>query len=96
MTMTKHRPAIICLCSLVTLATGCKASDEDCEKLGSKFVELFEAEQSEDTPLSPKIIENAAVAGKKEVVEKCKANRPAKASVDRCLEATTMAELRSC
>ncbi len=73
------------------------ASDEDCAALGDKFVELFMAEQTEDSrKLGPEILEAAASNGREEIVAQCKAKSTPKATVERCLEATTMAEFGSC
>jgi hypothetical protein len=79
------------------LASGCNASDDDCAKLGAKFVELYQAELSEDSKkLAPEVLENAAEAGRAEIVEQCKKERYSKASVDRCLSARTMDEFKKC
>ena len=75
----------------VAASLGCKASDEDCDALGDKFIELHEAERDPNNPLDPKLLENAAQAGKRQVVEGCKAARPPKASVNRCRSVTRSA-----
>ena len=92
----KYLPSSVSVCLLVTLA-GCNASDEDCAKLGDKFVELYRGELSEDSKkLNPKVLENAAEAGREEVVDQCKKQTYSKASVDRCLTAATMDEFKKC
>lgn len=92
----KYLPSSLSVCLLVSLG-GCNASDEDCIKLGDKFVELYRGELSEDSKkLSPKVLENAAEAGREEVVEQCQKQTYSKASVERCLAAPTMAEFKKC
>lgn len=82
---------------LCLLASGCNASDDDCARLGAKFVELYRAELSEDSKkLEPEVLNNAAEAGRGEIVEQCKKERYSKASVERCLSAQTMAEFKKC
>lgn len=90
----KYLPASMFV--FLTLA-GCSASDEDCAKLGDKFVELYSAELSEDSKkLSPRVLENAAEAGREEVVDQCKKQKYSRASVERCLTATSMSDFKKC
>jgi hypothetical protein len=92
----KYFPSSVCMCLLVSLG-GCNASDEDCVKLGDKFVELYSGELSEDSKkLGPQVLANAAEAGREEVVDQCKKQTYSKASVDRCLAAATMDEFKKC
>lgn len=92
----KYLPSCVSVCLLVSLG-GCNASDEDCAKLGDKFVELYTGELSDDSKkLSPQVLENAAEAGREEVVDQCKKQRYSKASVERCLEATSMNDFKKC
>jgi hypothetical protein len=79
------------------LLAGCTADEADCAKLGDKFVELYRSGLDEDSrKLAPAVIDNAAEAGRAEVVEQCRRETYSKASVERCLEATTMDEFRKC
>ena len=76
---------------------GGAASDEDCSELGDKFVEIYMAELSEDAKkLGPEVLELAATKGRDEIVAQCKAKSTPKATVQRCLEATTMEEFKNC
>ena len=93
--MASHAP--LALTCLLTAGLGCSASDEDCGKLGDKFVELYTAELSEDSKkLGPEILANAAEAGREEIVEQCKKQSYSKASVERCLAAETMDAFKKC
>lgn len=75
----------------------CAASAEDCVKLGDKYVELFMSSQSEDSKkLGPEVLANAGEAGRQEIVEQCQAKSTPRASIQRCLAATTMDEFRKC
>jgi len=91
----RYPSAIILAASCLNL--GCTASGADCASLGDKFVELFKTDLSEDSQkLDPTVIENAAEAGREQVVEQCKSEGYSKASVKRCLEATTLDEFKKC
>lgn len=82
---------------LLTGTTGCAASDADCEQLGSTFVELYRASLSEEARrLDPEVLANAAEAGRMEVVQQCQKEGFSKRSVERCLEAPTLAQFRQC
>lgn len=84
-------------CSLLACISACSASDEDCLALGDKYVELFmDAQTEESKKLGPEVLGNAAEAGRVEIVEQCKTKSTPKASVERCLAATTMDELHDC
>ena len=90
------RSTTVLACLLVSV-TACVASDEDCAKLGDKFVELYTAEQTEDSKkLGPEVLANAAEAGRAEVVDQCKKQSYSKASVERCLEAESMDGFKKC
>lgn len=85
------------LLSALGLHTGCAASDADCASLGEKFVELYSGSLSEESrKLDPTIVANAAEAGREQVVEQCKREGFSRASVKRCLEATSMDEFKKC
>lgn len=87
---------VLLACTLAT-PLGCTATDEDCAKLGDKFVELYTAELSENSKkLGPEILANAAEAGREEVVEQCKKQSYSRASVDRCLAARSMDAFKKC
>ena len=76
---------------------GCAALDADCERLGSKFVELYQAQLSEDAQqLPPEVLANAAEAGRGEVVQQCQREGFSKRSIERCLVAETLAEFKQC
>ncbi len=78
-------------------ATACSGSDADCGRLGDKFVELYMGDLSEDTrKLAPEVLDNAAEAGRVQVVKQCKKERFSKQSIQRCLEATTLTEFKQC
>ena len=82
---------------LLAGSMGCAASDADCEELGATFVGLYQAGLSEEArTLDPEVLANAAEAGRVEVVEQCKKEGFSKRSVERCLEASTLAEFRQC
>jgi hypothetical protein len=88
-----------CACAFAgaLACTAGAASEEDCNQLGDKFVELYMAELSEDArKLSPDVLEHAAATGRAEIVAQCKVKSTPKATVKRCLEATTMDEFKSC
>jgi hypothetical protein len=88
------RPLIVVL---LALSCSCTANVEDCARLGDKFVELYEAELDDNSrKLSPEVRANAAEAGRSEVVEQCMRETHSKASIERCLKATTMAEFAAC
>ena len=90
------RSLLVCVCVLVGVS-GCVASEEDCAKLGDKFVELYTAEQTEESrKLGPEVLANAAEAGRAEVVDQCKKQSYSKASVDRCLAAESMDAFKKC
>ncbi len=73
------------------------ASDEECAALGDKYVELFMAEQTEDgLALGVEVLASAAAAGREQVIAQCKSKRTSRATVERCLVVTSMAEFRSC
>ncbi|PRP96366.1 hypothetical protein [Enhygromyxa salina] len=92
----KNLPASVFVLVLLTLG-GCNATDEDCAKLGDKFVELYSSELSDNSKkLSPQVLENAAEAGREEVVDQCKKQSYSKASVERCLQATSMDAFKKC
>ncbi len=88
------------LLPLVLSGSGCfqgTASDLDCEALGDKFVELYLAEQTEDSlALGPEVLAAAAATGRAEVVGQCRTKATPKRTVHRCLEAASMAEFREC
>lgn len=87
---------IVCV-SVCVACIGTAASEQDCEALGDKFVELYLGELSEDAQeLPPKVLENAAAKGRGEVVAQCKIKSTPKATIQRCLTVTTMAEFRNC
>jgi hypothetical protein len=93
----KYLPTSVFPCLLALVCSGCNASDEDCAKLGDKFVELYKAELSEESKkLSPEVLDNAAEAGRAEIVDQCKKETYSKASVNRCLSAETMDEFKKC
>jgi hypothetical protein len=93
--MTYLQVSVI-VCLLATVG-GCNASDEDCAKLGDKFVELYSGELSEASKqLSPQVLENAAEAGREEVVDQCKKQGYSRSSVERCLGAATMDAFKKC
>lgn len=94
--MKKYLTASLTLCVALGALSGCTASDEDCAKLGDKFVELFMKEQPEDNALGEEILKSAAEAGKEEVIKQCKAEPPLKSSIDCALKAESMAELEKC
>lgn len=85
---------------MLACSLGCSArsaSDEDCAALGDKYVELFMAEQTEDTrKLGPEVLETAAAKGREEVIEQCKTKSTTKATVKRCLDVTTLAAFGEC
>jgi hypothetical protein len=84
-------------CIACIACIGGAASDQDCSELGDKFVELYRAELSEEAQkLPPEVLESAAENGRHEVVAQCKAKSTPKATVRRCLTATTMDEFREC
>lgn len=86
-----------CLLASSLACTAGAASDQDCDALGDKFVELYMAELSDDArKLSPAVLERAAATGREEIVAQCKAKSTPKATVQRCLEATTMDEFKQC
>lgn len=88
------RPPILVLLAVLY---GCNANDQDCARLGDKFVELYEAELDDNSrKLSPEVRANAAEAGRSQVVEQCMKQTYSKASIERCLKATTMAEFAQC
>lgn len=90
------RPSIAVCVGLMMLSS-CRASEADCAKLGDKFVELYEAQLSENgKQLSATVRDNAAQAGREEVVEQCTAKVPSKASIERCLLAETLEEFDNC
>lgn len=94
--MKKYLTASLAFCFALGALSGCTASEEDCEKLGDKFVELFMKDQPEDNALSKEILQSAAEAGKEEVIKQCKAEPPLKSSIDCALKAETMDELEGC
>ena len=62
-----------------------------------KFVELYMAELSEDAQkLGPEVLELAATKGRDEIVAQCKAKSTPKATVQRCLEVTSMEAFKNC
>ena len=82
---------------LLATTAGCSASDEECARLGQKFVDLYEAELSEDSKkLGPEVLGNAAEAGREEIVNQCKKQGYSRPSVERCLAAQTMDEFEKC
>ena len=82
---------------LLLVSGGCSASDADCGQLGEKFVVLYKADLSDEAKkLAPEILVNAAEAGRGEIVAQCKKEGFSKASVARCLDATTLAEFKAC
>ncbi len=94
--MKKYFTATLTLCFALGALSGCTASEEDCTKLGDKFVELFLAEQPEDNALSEEILKSAADAGKEEVIKQCKADPPLKSSISCAIDAESMDELKKC
>jgi hypothetical protein len=91
--------AILCASASACLLAciGTAASDEDCNELGDKFVELYMAELSEDAQkLGPEVLEVAAAKGREEIIDQCKAKSTPRATVKRCLAATTMDEFKNC
>lgn len=93
----KYLPTRVFSCLLIVACTSCAASDEDCARLGDKFVELYKAGLSEESKkLSPEVLDNAAEAGRAEIVDQCKKQTYSRASVDRCLGAETMEEFKNC
>ena len=88
--------AVAALASAIACIAG-SASEQDCDALGDKFVELFIAEQTEDArKLGPEVLDAAAATGREEVAAACKAKSTPKATIKRCLAVTTMAEFRAC
>jgi hypothetical protein len=88
---------LVCLlaCPLACISGG--ASDQDCIALGDKFVELYMADLSEDSrKLPPQVLDRAATTGREQIVAQCKAKSTPKATVQRCLEATTLDEFEHC
>ncbi|HVI03226.1 MAG TPA: hypothetical protein VM869_31230 [Enhygromyxa sp.] len=86
-----------CLLAGSLACTAGAASEQDCEALGDKFVELYTAELSEDArKLPPEVLERAAAKGRDEIIDQCKAKSTPKATVQRCLGATTMDEFKAC
>ncbi|EDM80146.1 hypothetical protein PPSIR1_35887 [Plesiocystis pacifica SIR-1] len=94
--MKKYLTASLALCFSLGALSGCTASEEDCVKLGDKFVELFMKDQPADNPLGEEILKSAAEAGKEEVIKQCKAEPPLKASIDCALKAETLDALEQC
>ncbi|NVB42675.1 hypothetical protein G6O69_32940 [Pseudenhygromyxa sp. WMMC2535] len=95
--MKKYLSSALLLCVSLTAVSGCTASEEDCAKLGDKFVELFMKEsQTEDNPLGEEILKSAADAGRTEVIKQCTAEPPLKSSIDCALKAESMSELEKC
>ena len=73
------------------------ATESDCEALGDKFVELYMAEQTEDSlALGPEVLAAAAATGRVEIIDQCRTKATPKRTVARCREATSMAEFRDC
>jgi hypothetical protein len=84
-------------CACLLACTGGAASEQDCGQLGDKFVELYMAELSEDArKLPPEVLDRAASTGREEIVAQCKVKSTPKATVQRCLGATSMDEFKSC
>lgn len=76
---------------------GGAASEQDCNELGDKFVELYMTELSEDArKLPPDVLDRAATNGRQQIVAQCKSKSTPKATVQRCLEATSMDEFKHC
>jgi len=86
-----------CLLACPLACIGGAASDQDCDALGDKFVELYMAELSEDSrKLPPDVLDRAAATGREQIVAQCRAKSTPKATVQRCLEATSMDEFKHC
>jgi len=89
--------ATIVSCCVFASSSACTASADDCASLGDKYVELFMSSQSEDAmKLGVEVLGNAAEAGREEIIAYCKAHSTPKASVKRCLAATSMDEFHKC
>lgn len=91
--------AMVCASASAWLlaCTAGAASEQDCNALGDKFVELYRAELSEDArKLPPEVLDRAAATGREEIVKQCRAKSTPKATVQRCLGATTLDEFKSC
>ena len=85
-----------CLLAPLACISGA-ASEQDCNALGDKFVELYMAELSEDSrKLPPDVLDRAAATGREQIVAQCRAKSTPKATVQRCLEATSMDEFKHC
>ena len=90
----RPKPVIMtmCLVSIMTAASGCqKASDEQCEQVANKMVELALAE----TPHG-EAGEAAAQAMRTELASKCFDDRPTPEQVQCLLAATSRAAVADC
>lgn len=87
----------VIVCAGLVSCIGTSASDQDCAALGDKFVELYTASLSKDAKqLPPEVLDNAAATGREEIVAQCKAKSTPKATVQRCLAATSLDEFEGC
>lgn len=80
---------------LVMLAFGCKATDADCDALGDHFVELS-AKEAESQGIPAEFVKGVADESKKELVAKCKAEKPSKQEVDCLMKADSFDAFKAC
>lgn len=80
---------------LLALVPACKATDADCDALGDHFVELS-AKEAESQGIPAEFVKGVAEESKKELVTKCKADKPSKQEVDCLMKAASFDDFKAC
>lgn len=92
MTLARLAPFALLVLALVP---ACKASDADCDALGDHFAEIS-AKEAEAQGIPADFVKGVAEEGKKELVTKCKAEKPSKKEVDCLMKAQSFDEFKAC
>ncbi|MFV8751184.1 hypothetical protein ACNOYE_11630 [Nannocystaceae bacterium ST9] len=87
--------AALCLSLSAIGLIGCTASDEECDALGEHFIKLS-IKEAEAQKVPADFVKTVAEEGRKELVGKCKTERPLKSEVDCLMKAESFDDFKKC